>query len=426
MDTRTEKRSSMQTSSTPPRTARFCLRSLTGLLLGLMTFTALAVDPGWVRTPGLLSNMTVHAVVKKADGSYMSQLLTPGSKMAAFKGAECRGVASIFNGSAPQDGQFQVNVGSNSSSEAGMTLKVWDAALDQVYDIKEGFSFAVDTTLGTIGAPGEYTLVLAPPTPTPAVATPVTVAEGDTTSFAVTVRGGIAPYTYAWTVAGASAGGNASTFVYAPDFATVLHPAQSALKPVVCTVTDAAGVPATVTATWTNVVVTDVDRLPTDPVVSVTPAAPTTSAALSVNYTTTSTDADGDPITYHVVWTHGGTTVTAATLPAAQTKRGETGNVAVFARTTPCGGNVDSATATASVVIQNTPPVAVAAGVLPVPITAYSSNNPLTVLTGSDADAADGVDTLSFALVDDVVHGVLKTSANGTRSNFNAATGALD
>jgi hypothetical protein len=428
MNPKKEATSKVQGSNRPRQHCRLSLRSLIGMLLGLLSIAALAADPGWTVTPGLENTMIVHAVVLKLDGSYLS--LPPLSKLAAFKGAQCRGVCTIYNGPATHD-QFQLSAGALTTGVPaadllGFTLKVYDAGTGTVSEIQEGFDFVTNTELGTIGNPGVYHM-LAPPLNVgalPLAADPVVVVEGGTTPFSVTVSGGEAPYTYAWTVAGAPAGGNASSFDYQPDFAAVAHPNTSAAKLVACTVTDAGGTPAVITTTWTNVTVTDVDRLPTDPVIAISPAAPTTSVALSVNYTTPSTDADGDTVTYDIVWTHGATTVHAATLPAASTRKGETWSLSVRAQTLPYGTAVFSAADTDSVVIQNTLPVAGVPAV--VPIMAYTSNNHLPVLTGSDADVVEGVDTLSFALVDDIVHGALKTSGNGTLSSFNAASGALD
>ena len=424
MDTKKEATNKAQGPNPSRQRCRLSLRSLIGMLCGLLSVAALAADPGWTVTPGLENTMTVHAVVLKPDGTYLS--LPSLSKLAAFKGAECRGVCTIFNGPATQD-QFQLSAGALTTGVPaadlrGFTLKVWDAGTDTVSDILEGFDFVANTTLGTVVNPLVYHM-LAPALTVqalPPAADPVAVAEGGTSSFSVTVSGGYAPYTYAWTVAGAAAGGNASTFDYQPDFAAVTHPNTSAAKLVVCTVTDAGGTPSVVATTWTSVTVTDVDRLPTAPVIAISPAAPTTANALSVSYPTPSTDADGDAIIYDIVWTHGATTVTTPTLPAAQTHEGETWSLSVRAQTLPYGTAVFSAADTDSVVILNTPPVANdQGGAAGLPLTAGSTLD--VTLTGTDPDLpapnGDGTDVLTFALASTT------TAEGGTLTLLNPATG---
>jgi hypothetical protein len=427
-------------TTTTYRAARGLLKSLARLAhrgaalaatLALGTLSALAAPPAWTPPGGLLNTMTLHAVVQRAGGACVS---APGSKMSAWKGAEIRGVTDIFNGPAVEM-QFQLSVGSNLGAENDLELKVYDAATDQVFDVRPTFNFVADFTSGTVMAPpvySEYTGPLrftaaAPGTAaglgsgTVTVAGTVTVLEDGAQLFTATPAGGTAPYLYTWTLAGTPVA-NSATYTYAPDFGVVVHPAQqNAGQQVRCTVTDSAVPPASATSTWSTVVTQDVDRAPATPVFaapSVLPANPTTASTLSAN--ATATDPDGDAVTYTVQWTHGATTIAAATLSPALTEKGQTWGVSVTANTNPYGlGVISSAPAASSVTIGNAAPVA------NVPAVALVIKDSVAVaipaMTGTDPDVADGIDTLTFA-----IPGGLTTAAGGTLSNLDPAAGTVD
>lgn len=399
------------------------------LVLG--TVTSFAAAPSWTNPSGLLNTMTVHGVVQHSGGG--AYVTASGSMLSAWKGAEIRGVTTVFDGPATQM-QFQLSVGSNLGAETGLTLKCYDAATDTVFDVSPGFDFAADTTLNSVFNPGLYLedagplrFTAAAPgtaggtgTATVTVGTQVTVLENGTQVFSATVAGGTAPYSYSWTLAGSTVATTA-TYSYQPSYTAVLHPNTAIPGQIVrLTVTDAAL--ATATATWSTVVTQDVDRLPTTPGAPLfSPASPTTADVVSA--TSTSTDADGDAITYTKVWTHGATTVTAATLAASYTKKGETWNLAVTASTNPYGtGTVSSGTVNGAVTIANTVPVANTPDLVGVIMNSVGQS---LSMTGTDADVADLIDTLSFAIVADPVHGAMKTSMNGTLTSLNPATGTV-
>lgn len=170
-----------------------CIVALTGIGFGITAavaplkpppgFAPKAAPPTWLPPTGLLNTMTVHAKVRLPAGGYVS---AAGSRLAAFKGDAIRGVCTVFNGPAPEM-QFQLAVGSNSSSEAGLTLRVYDAGTDRVYDIGSGLPFAADTTLGTIIAPQEYVAVEAPTLVT------LSVSGGNVTSLEWGAQAGATP-----------------------------------------------------------------------------------------------------------------------------------------------------------------------------------------------------------------------------------------
>lgn len=98
-----------------------------------------------------------------------------------------------------------------------------------------------------------------------------------------------------------------------------------------------------------------VNTPPAAPVVALSPNPSDTSDDLVATLTTPSTDADGDAVTYTWAWTVDGVAHTHAdaTLPAADTTRGETWTVTV----TPNDGYGDGASATATLTIGNAIPV---------------------------------------------------------------------
>ena len=72
--------------------------------------------------------------------------------VAAFtSGGECRGVGMI--GSGPSGRLYQLSVGVKSASESGFSLKLWDAASGNVYDIDGTLSCNADKIVGRIEAP---------------------------------------------------------------------------------------------------------------------------------------------------------------------------------------------------------------------------------------------------------------------------------
>jgi hypothetical protein len=142
--------------------------------------------PDWAPPSGLLNTMTVHAVVSLADGTYVE---AAESMLAVFQGDAIRGVATIFDGPAAKM-QFQLSVGSNLATESGLTLRVYDAATDRVYDVNEELVFVSDSTLGQIFAPQEFTADSGSVLPPAISVDDVTVSEGNSgqTLFRFTVR----------------------------------------------------------------------------------------------------------------------------------------------------------------------------------------------------------------------------------------------
>ena len=116
---------------------------------------------------------------------------------------------------------------------------------------------------------------------------------------------------------------------------------------------------------------TDVDQMnftvngiPSAPVVDITPTTPVTGDALSVTFATPSIDPEGVIPTYTYQWQLGGLTqsmYTSSSLPASATSKGEQWTVIV----TPNDGIVDGTSASASVVIGNTPPTVSTVSIAP-------------------------------------------------------------
>lgn len=153
-----------------PTVKQLSMALLFHLALGLATVT-LAGAPDWQPPAGLQNTMIVHAQVRLPDASYVS---AAGSRLAVFKDDAIRGAATIYNGPALQM-QFQLSICANATSETGLTLRVYDAASDTVYDLDGTLAFAADTTLGTIVTPQEFTALPVGPVNHPPVATAATV-----------------------------------------------------------------------------------------------------------------------------------------------------------------------------------------------------------------------------------------------------------
>ncbi|MEZ4462823.1 MAG: fibrinogen-like YCDxxxxGGGW domain-containing protein [bacterium] len=132
------------------------------------------------------------------------------------------------------------------------------------------------------------------------------------------------------------------------------------------------------------------NSLPTAPVVSVAPAAPTTSQSLTCLVDAPATDADGDTITYAYAWTKNGTATafTAPTIASADTAKGDVWRCSVTAN--DGAENGDAGFAETTVVNQ-------APGQPTIAITPASpkTTDALTCAVTTPATDADG-DTLSY------------------------------
>ena len=88
----------------------------------------------------------------------------------------------------------------------------------------------------------------------------VSLEEGATETFQVTVNDGTPPYSYTWELDGVAVGEDSPSFTYTPTFDTVLHPDTTSLPSLVCVITDSANMSATVT--WSSLQIHDVNQLP--------------------------------------------------------------------------------------------------------------------------------------------------------------------
>lgn len=151
----------------------------------------------------------------------------------------------------------------------------------------------------------------------------------------------------------------------------------------------------TVTATDSNgFVATDtvsvtVNGRPSTPVVSISPPSPLSDDALTASLSTSSTDPEGGTVSYSYAWTRDGDSTgrTSATVPASATSKDELWVVTVIASDRDGG---ESAAATASVTIQDTPPELTSVSLTP---SSPTVEDDLTAnAAGSDVDG----DSVSF------------------------------
>ncbi len=117
--------------------------------------------------------------------------VTAGSKLSAWHGTMITGLSDRVTG--PFGAYFCMTVYSNSASVPNMTLKLYDAATDTVYNINETFDFAVNAVIGSFFSPKRFTAaapVGAVPdlTVTSTVANPTAVNAGETTDVTVSVQ----------------------------------------------------------------------------------------------------------------------------------------------------------------------------------------------------------------------------------------------
>ncbi len=89
------------------------------LMVGMAVNAVIAGAPSdWTSPTGMANTMTIHAQVKKTDGTSID---TDGSILAAFKGTVCRGIVAIAQG--PAGKWFQLTVASNQNSETNFNTE---------------------------------------------------------------------------------------------------------------------------------------------------------------------------------------------------------------------------------------------------------------------------------------------------------------
>ena len=117
--------------------------------------TANRTAPDW--TPVVLDDtMIAYLQIAKSDGSKFE---TDGCVLAAFAAdGECRGKASIGNG--PNNScLFQLSIAVASSTESGITLKLWDVSSQSIYEIDGEIANNEAGTIGKIYAPSVMSAV---------------------------------------------------------------------------------------------------------------------------------------------------------------------------------------------------------------------------------------------------------------------------
>ncbi len=282
----------------------------------------------------------------------------------------------------------------------------------------------------------------APPVPDPAM-TIVGKPEGDTFSFSVTATDSMDPSNTGsiidieWLVDGMSRETDTNTsdvnfsaaFDWSTNSDTIANVGGSRprVKPFMITarITDNQG--GTTDVSW-KVDLNDVDRVASAPGVSISPASPKTTTPLMANVDSVSTDPDGDVITgYEHTWenlTTQAAAVTGIDLAADEFKKGETVKLTSKALTNPYNeGNpiVSTQSGTREVTIGDTVVTANAQ-----PNVQMNEDNEgdddgvaglQIMLTGTDPDVVDGVDSNVFAIV--------TPPANGTLSGLDTVTGAI-
>ncbi len=113
-----------------------------------------AAPATWVSPVGLNNQMIVYAQVTQGL-AFMGT--AAGSKLSVWNpDGTIAGVADVFTGPAGQE--YQITVFSNEVSVAGMTLKLYDAATDLVYNIQEVLNFQSGDVVATIITPQIYTI----------------------------------------------------------------------------------------------------------------------------------------------------------------------------------------------------------------------------------------------------------------------------
>ncbi len=232
-------------------------------------------------------------------------------------------------------------------------------------------------------------VAVSPPAPTVADTLTCTPSAADDDGDSIT-------YGYRWTIAGTVVGTSST-----------LSSGFTAGDTVSCAVTPTDGTDAGTAATDSVVV------LNTPPVlgsVTVTPTSPVVTDTLTC--AATSTDVDGDPVSYAYSWTIGGVEVGTASTLAGAFAAADT----VTCTVTPSDGTDDGASDTDHVTVRNSAPVLTSVSLTPT--TAYEGSTLTCSPTATDVDG----DTLTYGYAWTVAGATLSaTSSTLTGADFDEA-----
>ena len=116
---------------------------------------ASASAPDW-KVSNYQYNMVVYASIQNAQGV---SLEADGNLLAAFDAnGVCRGVIDPLDIGIGVK-VYQLTVCSDDATESGLTLKLWDAATNTIYDVNGTIDFKSDTEIGLLWEPQVYTVV---------------------------------------------------------------------------------------------------------------------------------------------------------------------------------------------------------------------------------------------------------------------------
>ena len=120
-----------------------------------VAMTASASAPDW-KVSNYQYNMVVYASIQNAQGV---SLEADGNLLAAFDAnGVCRGVIDPLDIGIGVK-VYQLTVRSDDATESGLTLKLWDAATNTIYDVNGTIDFKSDTEIGLLWEPQVYTVV---------------------------------------------------------------------------------------------------------------------------------------------------------------------------------------------------------------------------------------------------------------------------
>ncbi len=109
---------------------------------------ASALPSGWVKPTGYAYTLSLYAQVKGPDGNLIE---TDGSALAVFDAVGiCRGLKEVAT-NARGVTLYQISVSSDSVSENGLKLKIYDAATGATYDIIETLDFTANAVIPASG-----------------------------------------------------------------------------------------------------------------------------------------------------------------------------------------------------------------------------------------------------------------------------------
>lgn len=118
------------------------------MCMSMVAFSIVKAQPGWTVSPTSYQNSMTITSMLNIEGEISSDV---NDQVGLFYGNECRGVANV----AMQEGKYYalLTAWSNASDNEDLSVKIYDASANKIYDLKQKVAFLKDESMGSYASP---------------------------------------------------------------------------------------------------------------------------------------------------------------------------------------------------------------------------------------------------------------------------------